>query len=198
MFHLMRLLALALACVAVLSACSDNTAPPDPPGPDLITEPVDADELMAVLAFAHDTRDIARYRFILHSDYRFIGLQAVEFDHDQDLGVFEYWCQGIAGEQGIAFEDITTVEMTGVGPWQAVTADDPVFGDVADAVSRTYQLGLDLQVAGQQLIYQVRGQAVFYVTITDGVHRLRGVIDQTQDNRAAERVSWTAAKMIFY
>ena len=194
--RLLTVLLLVLAAGGCLFSDDDdeNDDPVGPVGPP----PADTgDQLMDNFVFAYGDCGVVDYGDLLHVDFVFHGGENVTFDRTEELATFTAMCAGEAGVGGIAFEDIALHSLTAVEVWQPVPVNNQFFGDVDGAMYRGYDIAIDYKVAGQALIYQVRGLAVFYAVNVGDVWQLLGIVDHTNGSKSTEAHSWTSVRSLF-
>lgn len=209
------LLSAMLASLFLLSACSDTSVPVAPDAddvakrqpssrlnPDWLGEglppeavPGTPDELVASYRLAHDQRDPELLDLLLNADFRFVKLDGQAWDRVADYSIMTKMMVGRAGINGLTIADMSVDFFIPMGVWTPVPSNDPYFGGVDSASSRAYDVRISYELAGQQLVLQVRGVVVFYVVPRGGMYQLLGLVDLT--NGRTEDTSWTAIKSLF-
>jgi hypothetical protein len=198
----LRLLILLAPCVlvALLTGCfgddddHDDIGPPVPPPYEL---PDDADGLAADFGIFYSDRDLEHYALILHEDFAFIAQDGETYDRAGEIEVCNRMFHEMQGNDGTSFSNITVEYMLGQNAWSAVPDDDPLFGDVAGAMLRSYDVFISFKISGVALTYEVKGLATFYVLATDDGYQLLGILDQTYGGKATESICWSHVKALF-
>lgn len=158
-----------------------------------------SDQLMSSFLRAYSDANLERYRSILNADFRFITRDQAEFDRDRELEISARIFDGEVGDAGIAISGITVVYLTPLETWRPIAPGDPFFGGEPDGLSRAYDVRIDFRVAGQNLILQVRGVAIFYAKPLQEQGQIRyellGIVDLTDGK--TETSTWSSVKMMF-
>ncbi len=200
--RIMRLVALlaALCLLVALGGClfnGEDDDDDDPITPPAWIGPQTPDELMTAFGTIYGGCDLERLAVILDEDFRFITQDATEYDQAAALAIHGDICGGVAGDSGIAIEDITVEYLNPVGVWDAVAAEDPHFGTVAGALFRPYNVFISYKIAGENLIFQAHGLAIFYALPGDEMVTLLGIDDQTAGHKGTESHSWSSIWALF-
>lgn len=142
----------------------DDDGGDDTPPPSTHVFPDTADKLVANFVRYYEERNLERYREVLSSNYRFIAKDETEYNFDRDIDIHDKMFNEVAGDGGIAFEDITVQQMNPLGTWEAVPENDPFFGGASGSLYRAYDVFINFKVSGQNLVFEVTGLVIFYVT----------------------------------
>jgi len=135
--------------------------------PDLVNPhvfPDTADKLVANFKRYYEERNLERYREVLSTDYRFIAKDQTEYNYDREIDIHDKMFNEVAGDNGKAFEDITVQQLTPLGIWQETPDNDPFFGGASGSLWRAYNVFINFKVSGENLVYEVTGVVIFYVT----------------------------------
>jgi len=215
-----RLLTLLVAVLAALTVAGcfggddeDGTGrlivgPPPVPFADT------PDQAIANFATAYEARDMSIYTdHVLHAQYRFVLQQQTVEDFGLPDNLYEYEDEvalstKLFGEQpGSSGQIITQIDVERLQPqgvWDVVGDSDQYFGDVENAMRRTYNVKIIGFVQGQNLQLIVEGNVIFYVapvTIewdgeTHEVYRLLGNWDYTA-GKATQSTTWSSLKALY-
>lgn len=149
--------------------------------------PDTADKLVANFKRYYEERNLDRYKEVLSREYRFIAKDETEYNFERDIDIHDRMFNEVAGDGGIAFEDITVQQLTPLGIWQDTPENDPFFGGASGSQWRAYDVFINFKVSGENLVLEVTGVVLFYVTSVevevDGstrtMYKLLGQKDQT-------------------
>jgi len=154
----------------------------DPPSSNYVF-PDSADKLIANFELAYGDRNLDEYRKVLSEDYKFIARENEEYDYETEIGIASKMFQELAGEGGIAIQDITVDTLHPEGTWQPTPENDANFGGFPDSVYRLYNVSMQFKILNQNLIYIVEGPVIFYVKsiqVSEGTRfEMLGQVDQT-------------------
>lgn len=191
------LLALGAAgCIFSPDDGGDDRRPPPPPVPF----PDTPDQLIENFKAAYTEMDVAKYRDVLHTDFRFLftseDIQRALFptdpyNRDQELEIADNIFSGRPGQDhtGAQVLGISQIQMplfNPLGPWSQTGPTDPEF---PNSQRKLYQVEINFIKSDNSRI-SVRGQQEFYVVARDSVvngvtrsfYQLRGQRDLTESN----------------
>jgi hypothetical protein len=190
--------------IGLVAGCKD-----DPTEPSSRHEPPDAwqyptltvsDSVVVAYQYIYDGLDKDAYPTLLHGDFRFIGLEPeahpVDYGRETELAITDsMFAGGASPVDGYAISALS-VEITPLGAWQDIPADDPDFGGV-DGQLRTYRVFMYVD-RPPGLPFIVSDRADFYLApvLIDGVeeYRVIGIVDRTHDKRGGAEIMWSGLK----
>ncbi len=109
----MKLRPLLFSVLVISFAATGCLFSPDNGGenPPVVTTtyiwPDTADKLVANFEIYYGDRNLARYAELLSGNYRFIAQDGTEYNFDREYEIADKMFNEVAGDDGIAFEDIT-------------------------------------------------------------------------------------------
>lgn len=142
----------------------DDDGGGDPP-PVQTFEPAESpDEVMEKFIEIFEARNLEFYERLLSLDYQFVAQDdAGSYNIDTELAIYGKMFNEIAGSNGFVISDISVVQMEPQGIWEDTPANDPNFGGFPESQYRTYEVQIDFNISGQNLILRVQGPVIYYV-----------------------------------
>ena len=172
-------------------------------------------QLMTNFQFIYEEMFFARYRDILHPDFKTV-LQQETIDQFPDVGEFleldeelriherMFSGQDLTGPNGNRVPGVIDISFAKFQPewdWQVSPADDPI----PNALFAPYDVELLFNRGQDNSQISVKGQIRFYVTSKDSLHegttkqyyQMVGQVDLTDIQNATEVKAWGSAKAIY-
>jgi len=195
-------LAMFVLCL-ILAGCSD-----DPTGPIIDDIPVETDPVLASQdeALTHfsdvfESRNLDHYRALLSPEFTFIGKAGADFDHDQELSIMTKIFTELEGDDGVIISNIEVSQLDPQGAWAETSDEDEPFGEYSDSWSRRYEVNIIFYLQGENTVFLVNGDAVFYLvnsgTAEEPDFKLLGIKDQTIGDKGIENRSLSGIKELF-
>ena len=165
----------------VRRAWAEAEAPDLPGAPDLLS--------MRWIT-AHDGRDWLRLGELLHPDFRYVTPAGELRDRADELATFADLMAGRAGrdELVIAQLDVQDWEKTEFA-WNPVGADDPLFGDVPDAVAEWIDVRI-VYTTGDAAEWVVSGLVRMVAVESERGYQLLGFVDDSTGTGEPGSVGW--------
>ena len=159
------------------------------------------DDAVEHFQISYDAEMLDLFTDVLSDDFVFIKTDGSSLDRDAMMLATQKMMTEVQGQGGLAFEDISVVLLSPLEIWAPVLDDDPIFGGFDGCMKRVYNIGLEFDVLGQALIYQVRGLVVLFAhnegTEESPDFHVLGVIDDTWGGKANDAISWSRIIEVF-